>query len=585
MPIVDFGKESTTSLLNPRNANYYIPDNQRTFSWGPDQVEDLFEDIRTTYEEKSKGIDNVTHFMGMIVLYTSNAGPDKGRVYVYDGQQRMTNLLLFFQACSDILKEIGEANQETKIISASNALTGRYIYEDQMLGKGEEFTFSLTLGKQNDAFIKKYIYGRKTPPIEKNKITETNALLYKAYQYYKTGVEEMMKEIKEDDPEYVEKVSDFVIRLQNIVGSDFLFLVVKTDDINQAYEIFETLNARGKELETADLLKNHLLMNADSNNASQIKDNWDMICTELSQQGMNGVTRYLRYYWNSKHKFVRDRDLFRKLRKEYPATKISKKLRMVEDLSKYVRNFRNLVDEHYSDIYNEDVAMREAVSDIRQLGLTSYIPIILAISDKPETFSSSDITKTINYLLNYIVRNIIIGKQTANKNEIMFASIARKITDGEYCSVEQIRDELKGQIIEDDQFVPIFVNYSTTKSNYIRYILRKLNNEMYGGTVSLKSSTEVHIEHIMPKTPEDKAKQKEADYKNYLWRLGNLTFLRNTDNISISNKEYAIKKEAYKNSDLKLTNMLPENYEKWDYETIVLRQKQLSEIAKEIWKL
>ena len=32
-------------------------------------------------------------------------------------------------------------------------------------------------------------------------------------------------------------------------------MTVETDDINEAYIIFESLNARGKALETADLLK------------------------------------------------------------------------------------------------------------------------------------------------------------------------------------------------------------------------------------------------------------------------------------------------------------------------------------------
>lgn len=32
-------------------------------------------------------------------------------------------------------------------------------------------------------------------------------------------------------------------------------MFVETDDFNEAFIIFETLNARGKDLETADLLK------------------------------------------------------------------------------------------------------------------------------------------------------------------------------------------------------------------------------------------------------------------------------------------------------------------------------------------
>lgn len=36
-------------------------------------------------------------------------------------------------------------------------------------------------------------------------------------------------------------------------------MTVETDNINETYIIFESLNTRGKALETVDLLKNHIL--------------------------------------------------------------------------------------------------------------------------------------------------------------------------------------------------------------------------------------------------------------------------------------------------------------------------------------
>jgi len=107
----------------------------------------------------------------------------------------------------------------------------------------------------------------------------------------------------------VEDVRKVISKLVHTISEEFLFLTVKTNDINQAYEIFETLNARGKELETADLLKNHLLMNAESRYKHNIQRNWDYIVDELISFKMNEVTRYIRYYWNSRYEFARERDL------------------------------------------------------------------------------------------------------------------------------------------------------------------------------------------------------------------------------------------------------------------------------------
>ena len=48
-------------------------------------------------------------------------------------------------------------------------------------------------------------------------------------------------------------------KLYQALINQFILMTVETDDINEAYIIFESLNARGKALETADLLKNHIL--------------------------------------------------------------------------------------------------------------------------------------------------------------------------------------------------------------------------------------------------------------------------------------------------------------------------------------
>lgn len=579
MPIGEFQKKSATALLSPSSAQYYIPDNQRTFSWAEDQVDDLMEDIKSTYAEM-KTDPAASHFMGLIVLYKDK---QDYKSYVYDGQQRMTNLILFFKALSDLYTEIGTQHQIPQHEVFANKIVSKFIYEDASYGLGEDIAYSLSLGKANDSFIKNHIFGKK--PIPKKGVTETNKLMYKAYKKYYAGIQEMVKKIEDKEERYTEAITRMFITLQKTVGDGFQFLVVETDDINQAYEIFETLNARGKELETADLLKNHLLMNAKTKYKEMIQENWDTVCNELAIFKMNEVTRYIRYYWNSRFEFARERDLFRKLRKEYQANDINKKKELVEDLARYVTHYRNLIDEDYAGPYTTSNAMRDAVMDLKQLGLYSYIPIILAASNNPIIYSEQDLTRIMNYLLIYIVRNIIIAGQTANRNEILFSSIAKRISQGTLDEVEQIKEELKANDITDAEFILKFSEFATNKKNYIRYLLRKINNAMNGTPLALRSPTEVHIEHIMPQTPMDEEKAKDPKYQSYLWRLGNLTFLLNTDNISISNGEYLQKVDVYQNCDLKITKTISQEFDHWDYETIEERQKKMAEIAKGIWQL
>lgn len=66
------------------------------------------------------------------------------------------------------------------------------------------------------------------------------------------------------------KVNDFLAKcdsnkykelnkLYQALINQFILMNVETDNINETYIIFESLNARGKALETVGLLKNHIL--------------------------------------------------------------------------------------------------------------------------------------------------------------------------------------------------------------------------------------------------------------------------------------------------------------------------------------
>jgi len=79
--------------------------------------------------------------------------------------------------------------------------------------------------------------------------------------------------------------------LETIVDKLFFTVITVTDQIN-AFKVFETLNARGVQLSSADLLKNYLFS-----------------------------VDYLRYYWNSKNKTVRKNQLFKAVKKNINSKK------------------------------------------------------------------------------------------------------------------------------------------------------------------------------------------------------------------------------------------------------------------------
>src|SRR5579863_873319 len=89
---------------------YAVPDYQREYVWGEEEVEQLLMDIRT-----EQGNDDETeYFIGSIVTCLNK----QGRYDLIDGQQRMTTIFLTLCALRDRLRLLGE----TKIATIQNLI-------------------------------------------------------------------------------------------------------------------------------------------------------------------------------------------------------------------------------------------------------------------------------------------------------------------------------------------------------------------------------------------------------------------------------------------------------------------------------
>ncbi|MFM6517697.1 MAG: DUF262 domain-containing protein, partial [Microcystis panniformis] len=87
------------------------------------------------------------------------------------------------------------------------------------------------------------------------------------------------------------------------------------DELN-AYRVFETLNARGVKLSSTDLLKNYLFsvvhaQKADERELQELDNRWEILVSKL---GSESFPDFLRTHWNSRYKFLRHSELFKRIR-------------------------------------------------------------------------------------------------------------------------------------------------------------------------------------------------------------------------------------------------------------------------------
>ncbi|EAK9762703.1 DUF262 domain-containing protein, partial [Listeria monocytogenes] len=202
-------------------------------------------------------------------------------------------------------------------------------------------------------------------------------------------------------------------------------MFVETDDFNEAFIIFETLNARGKDLETADLLKNHLFKIANKK-VGEVKKNWKQM---LEFIGTVDTTKYIRHFWNSQNVFIREKDLYKEIRKKI--TTQFEAIIFIDDLVRLSEVYGGMKNPAEDNFFETD--SQQVLNDLKRLGAKSFYPIILAMVKKD--YGPNEIYEVLSAIEVLVVRNFVISGLVANKYETEFSKIAFKIYQEEVESV------------------------------------------------------------------------------------------------------------------------------------------------------
>ena len=555
------------------NEKLYIPEYQRGYSWEETQLDDFWIDLTQLYQENNRD----EHFFGQVVIHKNTE--DKKR-YIIDGQQRISTSVILLDVLRTAFQNIATTTQNNDANDDAEDINSKYIGRISETKK-EQY---LIMGGVDKNFFFETI--QKRGPInyadkqfEKKKLTPSNYNILYASKFFYNKVNEFI--LKHKANEYSE-----LNKLYQCLMNQFVLMTVETDDINEAYIIFESLNARGKALETADLLKNHILRMAQSD-LSSATETWTTIINNLDNVD---PTKFIRYYWNSRERFTREKDLFKELRKNITTqADVTTLLDNLNILSKVCAAILHPDDNKHFDM----AALNERLSEMRKLDASAYIPIIFALC--LEKYSEEDINDILKAIETLVVRNFVVSGLVANKYELEFAQIAKSISDKNWIltddsktahipNKEDILKKLYSLMLSDEVFINNFKEFNTKKTTVIRYLLRKINNHNIGETRIIDDANKVHVEHILPQRIKNGEwiNFNKDEHQTYLWRLGNLTLLGQEYNNQAKNKEFDKKKKIYKESQIKITHDLI-TIKEWSTLTIEERQERFADIALEIW--
>ena len=545
---------------------YKIPEFQRDFSWKEENWEDLWKDLIDLYEEKEE-----QHYMGAIVLQNTS---DKKTFIVVDGQQRITTLSLFIIAIAKHIKELIERNinvgeNEERLEKILDTYTGEKSLSD-LYRKSK-----LTLNENNDSFYQSRILEFKEPD-SYAKLRDSEKLIYDTYKYFYKKIKDYFTTISgEKLGEFLEKTLDGLI-----------FIQITVDDDISAYTVFETLNARGVELTTTDLLKNYLFaivagLGKTGSEFKILKENWQQIVDTV---GLKKFPVFLRFYLNSKQDVVRKERLFKEIKKQVKTPKEA--IELIDVLKKTAYLYTAILNpnDDYWNEYPNQKEIRQSLSELKLFNVTQPIPLIFAVNETKKEW--------LNQLLKLVVsisfRYNTIGKLNPNLMEKTYNKIAVKLYNKEINNFSEIKELLKEVYVNDDTFVNVFKSKEIStigkNKNLVKYILTKIENQISSNEYSFIDSN-FTIEHILPENYDESWNNffsNEAE--KYVYRLGNYTLLEEKKNRIIGNKPFEEKKKIYQTSQFKLTNQ-EINYDEWNIASLNKHQSKLAKYAKSIWKI
>ena len=556
---------STFRQLMGNGLSYRVPMFQRDYSWGPDEWDDLWQDIVGLFGEDPEP----AHYMGYLVLQSA----DNREFDIIDGQQRMTTLSLLMLAAISHLNDLAApGDQHDPQYRRGQQLRGNYIgYLDPVSLVPRS---KLILNRHNDSFYQNYLV-----PLEKLPQRGLNAsehLLRRAFLWFK-------QRISYQSGNDGQSVARFV---DGAVDKLFFTVITVTDELN-AFKVFETLNARGVRLSVTDLLKNYLfsVVSRSGAHASEIKvleDRWEGIVGLL---GSESFPEFLRVFWNSRNKLVRKADLFKVIREEIRDR--AKAFELIRDMDRHARVYAALRDPQDAS-WSEDE--RDSLAQLQMFNVRQPMALLLTAFDRFAENNRRGFIRLLRAIAAVSFRYNVICSRQSNEQEVVYNNIAVELSSRRINDVAAAIARLRHVYPDDQEFRAAFTDKSlrTTSSRnnkVVRFILFRLEAQLSGQSLDFESA-KYGIEHILPENPGDGWDQfDDQQQEASTYRLGNLTILATADNRGLGNTGFANKLEVYRRSNLAITRKISEEYDAWTEEKIRSRQEWMAKQATGIWRI
>jgi uncharacterized protein with ParB-like and HNH nuclease domain len=580
-------KPDSASILSIFTApqKVVVPKYQRNFAWGKTEAQELMEDVKAKTEDQ-----NFNLFLGTVIFDISKS--ISGEMYVIDGQQRITTTSILLIACRQVAKkknsQLADAIQEK--ISFKDPYSGKY--------EGQRLIVSPSVKEVYDYISQDSWAGEFPDKIGNKQVKRQVNKIKPLFDYFLSEIRDLSS-------------NDLEIFVRSLY--DAYFIRIDIENTSQAFDIFERMNARGLPLDVADLLKNHIFANI---NSDEIEERW----REIIENSGSTPLRMLKYFWVSKNGYVRKSDLYRGLKDYSTKNGPDSLVNELEDFSYFYWIVREgeisdmkeyLDDKGLNDITSNSSYLDRffsAIEGLRLFRVTQVYPVLysaLSAYQNVKERSAKDLLNLLEIFEKYHFINNVICERVGNEVEKLYTDYARDFNKEKFGPlVANLRKSLLQRLATKEEFISNFseLSYASDSISLICYVFDRINNNLVnargGQRVALFFPDEsvqrknFNVEHFLSQK-QKKNETLDKDTLEAIDNIGNLLVISRHTNSDLGSLDPAGKMDSLKKNP-SYTNNLPylvdfiSKYEKstkkWDKDLINKRAQELAELAYDkIW--
>lgn len=526
---------------------FSVPDYQRPYVWGEDQISSLLDDVAYA----AINTPDSQYFLGSLVLHCEERvinGTNFIENSVLDGQQRLTTLYMLQAVIRDL------TNNTKRKQTCSEAIFQEGNPDD---GIPERLRIEFAIRKEVEEFINNYIKldGGTLKHEELKTVSEKSENV--SIRNMASALLILHKWFANEDNL---NIDSFFPYLRQFV----ILIYVASSELEDAFRLFTVLNDRGIKLRNSDILKAHNLKEV----GNEIKQKqyaifWEELEGELGED-FDLFLSYIRTIlvkekarYNLLKEFednIYNPKSYSSVTKKYEPNPplLQKGSETFEMIKRYKKHYDKIFDGNNFDL-NNNWAFDNLISILNDTALSDiWIPPLLVYRDK---FGDKKILDFLQKLDKKFSGDWIARETPTTRIEAMNA-IIKEVEN--YSSMDGVLDSkiidlLSSSVFEfnNNEFFNELENNNIYGRRYARYLLRKIDFLIDAPLYSERrnSYSEITVEHILPQNPAEGSQWlndfTQENREEWTHKLGNLVLISKRKNTQQGRLDYSLKREKY----------------------------------------